>query len=414
MPRIQEQLQDMTVLLVDDEPIIRRWIEAQIRGLGLRILHADNGAMGLHVIDTENPDLVLLDGVMPIMDGFETCLRIKGDPLRQHLPVIMLTALKGPAKDRAYECGADDFLNKPPHAEELRGRIMSHLRLTALKRRRVAGDSCLPLEVPERPRVLLVMEDREARQDTSRILQGQGMEVRTLGHLKGVPEFLAHESPDLLILSDELPDGDSQAFCAKLRNFDITRDIPVILVVTEASLESPIRWFDAGKCDLLVKPFDPQELSARVQSLLRQGRLAREQSANGSEAGYTVLLDPRTGLPGRPFFEAHLRVLCGLCVSQGLPLSLAWVRYPREARWGQEGQRTLQDLTRLKAPLQEGQTLCRLGQHLFVYLLPGISGVQAKGTLGPLFAEDHLGVVEVTHMDFVQAMAALAGSLKVG
>ena len=114
------------VLVVDDEAPIQRFVRAELEAQGYQVLTAGSGAEALARIEEDRPDLVLLDVMMPEMDGFETLRR-----LRQHspVPVIMLTA-RGSDTDkvRGLQAGADDYITKPFNPEELTARIAAVLR----------------------------------------------------------------------------------------------------------------------------------------------------------------------------------------------------------------------------------------------------------------------------------------------
>ena len=117
------------VLVVDDEPAIVRLSRARLQADNLAVVTASSGAEALELIDRERPDLVILDVMMPEMDGFETLRRI-----RQHsaLPVIMLTArASDPDKLRGFEFGADDYVTKPFNPDELAARVHALLRRSA-------------------------------------------------------------------------------------------------------------------------------------------------------------------------------------------------------------------------------------------------------------------------------------------
>ncbi len=102
------------VLVVDDIPVNVRLLEAKLSAEYYDIITATSGAEALEIIESEPPDIVLLDVMMPEMDGFEVCRRIKENPATALLPVIMVTALNEQS-DRVtgLEAGADDFLTKP-------------------------------------------------------------------------------------------------------------------------------------------------------------------------------------------------------------------------------------------------------------------------------------------------------------
>jgi DNA-binding response OmpR family regulator len=119
-----------TILVVDDESLVIKRLQAVLLPRGYRVLSAANGAEALQHVQQEPPDLVLLDVMMPMMDGFETCRRLKNAPETRLIPVVLMTAL-GELQDRikGLEAGADDFLTKPVHRDELLARIRTSLRL---------------------------------------------------------------------------------------------------------------------------------------------------------------------------------------------------------------------------------------------------------------------------------------------
>ena len=123
-------LAHMRVLVVDDEPANRRLLRAILAPEGLAIIDATNGVEALEIIEREPIDLVLLDVMMPVLDGIEVCRRIRAR--ESYIPVILVTALAdSESRVRGKEVGADDFLTKPVHEDELTVRVRNLLRLRA-------------------------------------------------------------------------------------------------------------------------------------------------------------------------------------------------------------------------------------------------------------------------------------------
>ena len=119
----------VTVLAVDDQPANLRLLDAVLTPRGHRVLTASSGTEGLALLETEDVDLVLLDIVMPGMDGHEVCRRIRSTPATEFLPVVMITASGTEQRLAALESGADDFVTKPFDKSELLARVASLARI---------------------------------------------------------------------------------------------------------------------------------------------------------------------------------------------------------------------------------------------------------------------------------------------
>jgi signal transduction histidine kinase len=122
-----------TVLVVDDTPEVRMLVGSILRDEGYRLLFAEHGAQGLEMLAGELPDLILSDVMMPQLNGYEFCRRVKDDPRTCHIPFIMLTAkAQLEMKIEGLECGADDYVTKPFDEQQLKSRVASLLKLQRL------------------------------------------------------------------------------------------------------------------------------------------------------------------------------------------------------------------------------------------------------------------------------------------
>lgn len=120
------------LLIVDDEPDIVEFLSDHLNAQGYVIITATNGQQSLHLTETERPDLILLDVIMPGMDGYEVCRRIRDNPTTTLLPVVMMTGIAPQERLKSIEVGADDFVTKPINTSELYARIRSLLRIKDL------------------------------------------------------------------------------------------------------------------------------------------------------------------------------------------------------------------------------------------------------------------------------------------
>lgn len=124
------------VLIVDDNQQNLELIQAYMESLPCRLEVAHDGAEAMAMISREQPDVILLDVMMPRMSGFEVCQKLKGNPSTRDIVIIMVTALHEVSDmERAVECGCDDFVSKPVNKVELLARVRGLLALRLLKRR---------------------------------------------------------------------------------------------------------------------------------------------------------------------------------------------------------------------------------------------------------------------------------------
>jgi len=128
------ELPPSTVLIVDDNPQNVELLQAFLETLAVRILTAADGVEALEKVKEHNPDLILLDIMMPRMSGFQVCRTLKNDPKTKDIQVLMVTALNELGDiEQASDCGTDDFVSKPVNKFELLTRVKSLLRVRHLK-----------------------------------------------------------------------------------------------------------------------------------------------------------------------------------------------------------------------------------------------------------------------------------------
>lgn len=115
------------VLVVEDDPAQRRYLERVLGAAGWRVATAPDGESGVRLAEAEPPDVVLLDVMMPAMNGFQVCRRLRQDPALRRIPIVILTSKDEPTDELwAKEVGADAFLHKPVELTELLG-VLDHL-----------------------------------------------------------------------------------------------------------------------------------------------------------------------------------------------------------------------------------------------------------------------------------------------
>ncbi len=131
----EPQIANSKILVADDNPQILELLEAYLEPLGVQVRMATDGEQTLSAVEQEEPDLILLDIMMPKRSGFEVCRTLKNDSRYRDIPIIMVTALNELGDmERAREYGGDDFLSKPVNKIELLARVQNLLKLRHLKR----------------------------------------------------------------------------------------------------------------------------------------------------------------------------------------------------------------------------------------------------------------------------------------
>ncbi|MBI1210808.1 MAG: PleD family two-component system response regulator [Alphaproteobacteria bacterium] len=321
------------VLVVDDIPANVKLLEAKLGAEYFDVVTAGSGPEALRKVEEEKPDIILLDVMMPGMDGFEVCQRIKQNPATAHLPVIMVTALDQ-VSDRVQglESGADDFLTKPVNDVALFARVRSLVRLKTmvdeLRLRQATGESMglaeenenAFIENPGRGRILVV-EDRE--QSALRIAEtlSRDHDVEVVGDVNEALVRAKGGDYDLVIPSLSLDRQDGLRFCATLRSLDATRQTPLLVIVDEGDMKRLVRALDIGVNDYLMRPVERSELVARVRTQLRRKRYADRLRHSLQLSLEMAITDQLTGLFNRRYMSRHLNTLISNAGSTGKPVS---------------------------------------------------------------------------------------------
>lgn len=310
------------VLVVDDILPNVKLLEAKLTSEYYDVLTATNGKDALEKVAAMSPDLVLLDVMMPGMDGFEVCTRIKQNPALAHIPVVMVTALTdNEDKVRGLESGADDFLSKPINDTALMARVRSLVRLkmaldewrmrenTANQLGVVEKSSNVMTESAENARVL-VIEDKnfEQRKIEETLIRDQD-KVTTVDSGMKAMELASKQDFDVLIVSLNLANEDGLRLCSHLKSNERTRSLPIVMIGGEEDMPRIAHGLEIGAHDYILRPVDRNELLARVRTQVRRKRFQERLRSSYEISLSMALTDSLTGLYNRRYLEVHLEKL---------------------------------------------------------------------------------------------------------
>lgn len=380
------------ILIVDDVPANARLLEAKLSAEYYQAACTKDGAEALQQASAWQPDLILLDVMMPGMDGYTCCRKLKENPATRHIPVVMVTALGEPdERVRGLEAGADDFLTKPVEYELLMARIRSLVRLKRLfDEWRARGETARALGLSsdgnEEPAITgaraLVIDDWEAgAQNVQDVLARIGV---TAGRARNEAEALMLCSGilfDLIVLNLCIGDEDPLKLISSLRAADATREVPILLLAEPRERHTLLRGCELGASDWLLLPLDENELRARARNQIRRKFYQDRLRAEIGTALQLALIDPLTGLYNQRYLTRHLRGL--LSASHATELAVLMIDLDHFKAVNDEFGHATGDqaLRRIAEALRDNtrvfDSVARYGGEEFVVVMPGTPAAEA-------------------------------------
>lgn len=385
------------VLIVDDIPTNVRLLEARLSAEYFEVVTADSGREALATCEREDVDIVLLDVMMPEMDGFEVCRRLKANRKTQHIPVLMITALDEPS-DRVsgLEAGADDFLTKPVDDVQLMARVKSLVRLKSLTdelRARVLTGQELAMEDAMRVmnainsdggRILLVDTDpRSAERVRGYLCEAHRVDVLT--NPSEAALAVSGGDYELALVSMSLGDVDPLRVCSQIRTVEQSRTLPIILIAEQADRPRVVRGLDLGVNDFITRPVERNELLARVRTQIRRHRYGVELRQSVTNTLALAVTDELTGLYNRRYFDRHLQLMLDKAREQDrdmavMLIDMDYFKSVNDTHGHDVGDAVLKEFAqRLRRNIRGVDLACRFGGEEFVVLMPDTDFQQAQG-----------------------------------
>jgi two-component system, cell cycle response regulator len=379
------------ILIVDDIAPNVRLLETKLAAEYFDVLTASSGKEALRICEDDRCDIVLLDVMMPGMDGFEVCRRIKHNAATAHLGVVLVTALDQPTdRVRGLEAGADDFLTKPIDEVALVARVRSLARLKVvtdeLRNRanttlavRAAEEGAARLLEDDRPGRIVLVEDRASSYERILAALGSRHEIVVENDPHDALFKATDDNCDLFIVSLGLQKHDGLRLCSQIRALERTRHLPILVIADLEDRERVLRGLDLGVNDYVARPIERNELYARVRTLLRGKRYADRLRDKVQHSIELALVDPLTGLNNRRFLETHLAATLEQSQARRKPLSLMILdidhfKQVNDTYGHQSGDEVLKGFSqRIRRIIRGGDLLCRLGGEEFVVVMPNVS-----------------------------------------
>jgi len=373
------------ILVVDDIEANVRLLEAKLTAEYYQVSVAYDGPTALALAASELPDVILLDVMMPGMDGFTVCKKLKEDPATRHIPVVLVTALDGRAdRIQGLEAGASDFLTKPIDDVMLFARVRSLTRfklvLDELRQREASGRR-MGVIAGAASRLdglggrVLVVDDNERQ--AQRVAAELAVEHRPVVESDPTKAQISAGGPvDLVIINAAAKGFDGLRFAAGLRSDERTRHLPILAMVDPDERPRIVKALEIGINDVLPRPIDPQELSARVKTQIQRKRYTDYLRQNLDHSLELAVTDQLTGLHNRRYMAGQLDSLVKRAALGGDPVSALLIDIDHFKKindtFGHDvGDEVLREFAlRLASNVRAVDLPCRYGGEEFTVIMP--------------------------------------------
>ncbi len=383
------------ILIVDDIPANVKYLEMRLQAEYFDTLTAFSGAEAIEIANDGLVDVILLDVMMPGMDGFEACRRLKENPKTWHIPVIMVTALDQPSdRIRGLESGADDFLSKPVDDIALLARVKNLTRLKIL-----TDEIILRTETTERlgleknnnsallpdvdmGNILIVGNNGTADKRLQETLSKE-QNVEICADPKMMVQVLNDKKFDLVLINLDLDHYDGLRLCSQIRSDQKNRHLPIMLIVNPDDQARLLRGLEMGVNDYVTRPLDRMELKLRVRNQVKHKHFSDSLQDKLEERVEMAIIDPLTGLHNRRYLDNHLATLVSDSLKRNRAISLMLIdidffKLVNDNHGHDVGDEVLVEFAaRLRKNTRGHDLACRVGGEEFVIVLPKTDRIKA-------------------------------------
>jgi two-component system cell cycle response regulator len=376
------------VLVVDDIITNVKLLEAKLSAEYFDVVTALNGLDALAICERGEADIVLLDVMMPGMDGFEVCRRLKGGATTAHIPVVMVTALDQPSdRLKGLDAGADDFLTKPLDDTALFARVRSLVRLKSVTdelRNRALASRRLGIADPLAAAAsetglnghILLVEDRPTVVERLQAALSAFHSVEVEADPQQALLRAAEGEFDSILVSLDLKSHDGLRLCSQLRSLERTRNVSVLMLGEAEDRARILRGLEIGAHDFLIRPIDRNELLARVRTQIRRKRFTDKLRDSVQSSMEMAVMDQLTGLHNRRFMDNRLAVMFDESVLRARSLAMLVLDIDLfkavNDSWGHDaGDEVLREFAdRVRACTRGIDLVARMGGEEIVVVLP--------------------------------------------
>lgn len=380
------------ILIVDDVVNNIKLLEAKLHREYYEIITATSGEQALEIARNQSPDLVLLDVMMPGMDGFEVCRRLKNDPICFNIPVVMITALTDMEdRMRGLHAGADDFLSKPVNDVPLLARVRSLIRLKSLVDMwRVREESAQKLglsnfslamfhETYLNGNVLFVSNGLHHVQDLADSLQ-EDKDISDFAHSPAeCQSLLQTKNFEMVVICLDIGENEALRLVSQIRNNGnhAIRTLPILIMSShDGQIDIIANALDIGISDYITYPAHKSEFLARVRTQIRRFRFQERLRANYEHSISLATIDPLTNVYNRRFLDANLNQILSRSHMTHKPVSVAFCDLDRfknlnDTYGHQAGDAVLVEFAkRLLNNLRSNDLVARMGGEEFIVIMP--------------------------------------------